>query len=85
MGASADQLSLMTGIPAINDGYSLQDLGQKAAAYQPGWYVGWNDLDQDIEESLSSFRLDKVTAYEVFDNQQRNWLTLYRMVPEAHK
>jgi 4-amino-4-deoxy-L-arabinose transferase-like glycosyltransferase len=85
LGASADQLSLMTGIPAINDGYSYQDLGQKASAYQPGWYVGWNNLDQDIAESLSSFRLDKVTAYRVFDNEQREWLTLYRMVPEAHK
>ena len=29
LGSSGDQLSLMTGIPAINDGYSSQDLAQK--------------------------------------------------------
>jgi 4-amino-4-deoxy-L-arabinose transferase-like glycosyltransferase len=87
LGTSADQLSLMTGIPAINDGYSNQDLGQKVLAYQPGWYVGWNELDQDIMDSLSAFRLDEVANYAVFDREDRNRLKLYRMVPlkEASK
>ena len=81
LGASGDQLSLMMGVPSINDGYSREDLGPKALFYQPGWYVGWNDLDQDILDSLSAFRLDKVATFRVFDNDQRNLLTLYRMVP----
>ena len=81
LGASGDQLSLMMGVPSINDGYSSEDLGQKALFYRPGWYVGWNDLDQDILGSLSAFRLDKVATFRVFDNDQRNLLTLYRMVP----
>jgi 4-amino-4-deoxy-L-arabinose transferase-like glycosyltransferase len=87
LGSSGDQLSLMTGIPAINDGYSSQDLGQKALFYQPGWYVGWNDLDQDTLDSLSAFRLDEVANFPVFDRDQRNRLKLYRMVPlkEASK
>ena len=53
----------MIGIPAINDGYSSEDLAQKVSRYQPGWYVGWNELDQDILGSLSAFRLDKVASY----------------------
>jgi 4-amino-4-deoxy-L-arabinose transferase-like glycosyltransferase len=87
LGTSGDQLSLMTGIPAINDGYSNQDLRQKALAYQPGWYVGWNELDQDYMDSLSAFRLDEVANYAVFDREDRNRLKLYRMVPvkEASK
>jgi 4-amino-4-deoxy-L-arabinose transferase-like glycosyltransferase len=81
LGTSADQLSLMIGIPAINDGYSSEDLAQKVSYYQPGWYVGWNDLDQDILESLTEYRLDQVASYPVFDHEDRNRLKLYRMVP----
>jgi 4-amino-4-deoxy-L-arabinose transferase-like glycosyltransferase len=87
LGTSGDQLSLMTGIPAINDGYSNQDLSKKALAYKPGWYVGWNELDQDYMDSLSAFRLNEVANYAVFDREDRNRLKLYRMVPlkEASK
>jgi 4-amino-4-deoxy-L-arabinose transferase-like glycosyltransferase len=81
LGSSGDQLSLMVGIPAINDGYSSQDLDQKVAFYQPGWYVGWNELDQDILAHLSAFRLDQVASFPAFDHDQRNRLILYRMVP----
>jgi 4-amino-4-deoxy-L-arabinose transferase-like glycosyltransferase len=80
LGTSADQLSLMTGIPAINDGYSSEDLAEKVSRYQPGWYVGWNDLDEDIVGSLSAYRLDQVASYPVFDHENRNRLKLYRMV-----
>ena len=81
LGTSADQLSLMIGIPAINDGYSSEDLTEKVSRYQPGWYVSWNDLDQDILESLTDYRLDQVASYPVFDHEDRNRLKLYRMVP----
>jgi hypothetical protein len=80
LGASGDQLSLMMGISSINDGYSSEDLDKKAVSYRPGWYVGWNDLDQDILADLSAYRLDKVATFRVFDDDQRNLLTLYRMV-----
>ncbi len=81
LGSSGDQLSLMTGIPAINDGYSSEDLAKKAEIYQPGWYIGWNDLDQDILGDLAAFQLHKVATFRVFDHDERNLLTLYRMVP----
>ena len=81
LGSSADQLSLMVGIPAVNDGYGSQDLDKKTAFYQPGWYLGWNELDQDILSYLSAFRLDQVASFPVFDHDQRDRLILYRMVP----
>jgi Dolichyl-phosphate-mannose-protein mannosyltransferase len=81
LGSSGDQLSLMSGIPSINDGYSSEDLAQKLSRYQPGWYVGWNEVDQDILGSLSAFRLDKVATFRVFDHDERDLLILYRMVP----
>jgi 4-amino-4-deoxy-L-arabinose transferase-like glycosyltransferase len=81
LGSSGDQLALMIGIPSINDGYSSQDLDQKVLVYRPGWYVGWNELDQDILNSLSAFRLDEVANFPVFDREDRDRLKLYRMVP----
>jgi 4-amino-4-deoxy-L-arabinose transferase-like glycosyltransferase len=81
LGSSGDQLALMVGIPSINDGYSKQDLDKKVLAYRPGWYVGWNDLDQDILDSLSAYRLDEVANFPVFDRKDRDRLKLYRMVP----
>jgi hypothetical protein len=81
LGSSGDQLSLMAHIPSLNDGYSLEDLGEKTAHYQPGWYIGWNELDQDILDSLATYRLEKVATYRVFDHDERDLLTLYRMVP----
>jgi Dolichyl-phosphate-mannose-protein mannosyltransferase len=81
LGSSGDQLALMVGIPSINDGYSNQDLDKKVLAYRPGWYVGWNGLDQDILSSLSAYRLDEVANFPVFDREDRDRLKLYRMLP----
>jgi 4-amino-4-deoxy-L-arabinose transferase-like glycosyltransferase len=81
LGSSGDQLALMVGIPSINDGYSSQDLEKKVLVYQPGWYVGWNDPDQDIVDSLSAYRLNEVANFPVFDRPDRDRLKLYRMVP----
>ena len=81
LGSSGDQLALMIGIPSINDGYSSQDLDKKVLVYRPGWYVGWNDFDQDILNSLSAYRLDEVANFPVFDREDRDRLKLYRMVP----
>jgi 4-amino-4-deoxy-L-arabinose transferase-like glycosyltransferase len=81
LGTSGDQFALMIGVPSINDGYSSQDLDKKVLVYRPGWYVGWNDLDQDILTSLSAYRLDEVANFPVFDREDRDRLKLYRMVP----
>ena len=84
LGSSADQLALMTGIPAINDGYTNEDLEEKAARYQPGWYVGWNQLEDEYRDALTAYRLDRVATFHVFDHPDRDSLILYRMVPVTH-
>jgi len=80
MGASGAQVSLMTGIPSINDGFSTEDLAEKIERYQPGWYLAWNDTDPEKEDFLAGFRLEKAASYPALDDDTRNVLTLYRMV-----
>jgi hypothetical protein len=80
LGASGAQISLMTGIPSIDDGYGTEDLAEKVARYQPGWYVAWNDMTAENEPFLSTYRLEKVAGYPAFDDDDRNVLILYRMV-----
>jgi 4-amino-4-deoxy-L-arabinose transferase-like glycosyltransferase len=80
IGASADQLSIMVGVPAINDGYGTEQMGEKVGRYQPGWYVGWKDVDPASEDFLSGYRLEKVAVYQALDDEDRGSLALYKMV-----
>jgi 4-amino-4-deoxy-L-arabinose transferase-like glycosyltransferase len=80
MGASADQLSIMVGVPAINDGYGTEQMREKVERYQPGWYVGWKDVDPAGEDFLSGYRLEKVAVYPALDDEDRGSLALYKMV-----
>jgi hypothetical protein len=79
MGVSGNQISLMTGIPSINDGYGTDDRAVKLARYQPGWYLAWNDVPPE-DEAMPPFRLDKVASYPVFDDEDRSVLILYKTV-----
>jgi hypothetical protein len=81
LGVSASQLSLMTGIPSINDAYGTDDLAQKITRSQPGWYVAWNGVGTEIQTALSPRKLQQVASYPVFDDDDRNMLILYRIVP----
>jgi hypothetical protein len=83
LGVSGNQLSLMTGIASINDGYGTEEMAEKVARYQPGWYVAWSDVDLNDEAFLSPYRLEKVKSYPVFDDDDRSTLTLYKMVPKV--
>src|SRR5580658_5291321 len=78
LGVSANQISLMTGIPSINDGYGTEAMAEKVARYQPGWYLEWNDVAEEDHEFLTDYRLEKVASYPVFDDDDRNVLTLYK-------
>jgi hypothetical protein len=80
LGVSAAQLSLMTGIPSINDGFGTEDMTQKVTSYQPGWYVAWNDVSLEDEGFLSAYRLEKVASYPAFDDDDRGALTLYKLL-----
>jgi len=83
IGASGPQLSLMTGIPSINDGYGTEDLAEKTLRFQPGWYLAWNDLNQQNDPFLSPFRLEKMASYPALDDDDRTTLILYKLVPRA--
>jgi len=83
VGVSGNQLSLMTGIPSINDGYGTEDMAEKVARYQPGWYVAWNDVTQEDHGYLSVYKLEKVASYPAFDDDDRGALTLYKLVKKA--
>lgn len=80
LGVSGNQLSLMAGIPSINDGYGTEDMTAKVASYQPGWYVAWNDVSLKDQEFLSAYQLEEMASYPAFDDDDRGALTLYRMV-----
>jgi hypothetical protein len=81
LGISAANISLMTGIPSINDYYGSQDLAVKARRYQPGWYQVWMGIDPDLVDELSAFRIEEVARYRAFDNYDRVDLILYRLTP----
>jgi len=80
LGVSASQLSLMVGVPSINDGYGTEDFREKVERYQPGWYVGWNDTNPESEDFLSGYRFEKIARYEALDDDDRGALTLYKMI-----
>jgi len=81
LGVSGSQISLMTGIPSINDAYGTEDMTRKVESYQPGWYLAWNDVSPHDDSALASYRLEKMESYPVFDDDDRGVLTLYKMVP----
>ena len=80
LGVSGNQISLMTGVSSINDGYGTEDMAEKVARYQPGWYVAWNDVVLKDQDFLSDYQLEKVASYPAFDDDDRGALTLYKMV-----
>jgi len=47
-------------VPSLCDDFGTEDLAPKLAAYQPGWYASWNDLDpgtlEDLHTSIRSSR-----------------------------
>jgi len=80
LGVSVPQISLMTGIPSINDFYGTEDAAEKLERYQPGWYVAWNGVAPENVELLAPYQLEKVGSYPAFDDDDRTTLILYRMV-----
>ena len=79
---SGSQLSLMTGLPSICDDFGTMDLPVRVKAYHPGWYVAWNQVDDDKMDALTPlYHLQRVAAFPAFDDPERNLLILYRLDP----
>ncbi len=81
---SGSNLSLMTGLPSICDDFGTMDLAVRVEAYRPGWYVAWNQVDDDKMEALAPmYHLRRVAAFPAMDDPDRNLLILYRLDPVA--
>jgi len=82
MSISGSDLTLMTGLPSIDDDFGTLDMDARAVLYQPGWYVAWNDMEDDKMESLAPyFRIERVAAFPALDDPERNLMILYRLDP----
>ena len=81
---SGNNLSLLTGLPSICDDFGTMDLEDRIAAYRPGWYVAWNDVESDKMEALTKFyTLDRVAAFPAMDDPERNLMIVYKLDPLA--
>lgn len=79
---SGSDLSLMTGLPSICDDFGTMDLEVRVRAYHPGWYVTWNQVDDDKMDALAPlYHLQRVAAFPAMDDPERNLLILYRLDP----
>ena len=79
---SGSDLSLMTGLPSICDDFGTMDLEARVAAYKPGWYVAWNQVDDDKMDALTPrYRVERVAAFPAMDDPERNLLIVYRLDP----
>lgn len=79
---SGSDLSLMTGLPSICDDFGTMELSDRVRAYQPGWYIAWNQVDDDKMDALTPiYHLHRVAAFPAMDDPERNLLILYRLDP----
>ncbi len=79
---SGSDLSLMTGLPSICDDFGTMELADRVESYHPGWYVAWNQVDDDKMDALTPiYRLNRVASFPAMDDPERNLLILYRLDP----
>lgn len=77
---SGSDLSLMTGLPSICDDFGTMELPERVATYQPGWFITWNEVEDDKMDALAPFyHLERVAAFPAMDDPERNLLILYRL------
>jgi hypothetical protein len=73
----------MTGIRSIDDDFGTDDLDVRVKKYRPGWYVAWNDVEDDKADALTPlYNLERVAQFPVMDDPDRNLLILYRLEPK---
>lgn len=84
---SGDELTLYTRLPSICDDFGTDPLPTRIARYRPGWYAAWNELDPGTLEDIhaAGYRLLPVAHWLALDDEDRNNLILYRMVPTAQR
>jgi hypothetical protein len=79
---SGSDLTLMTGLPSIDDDFGTDDMDVRVKQYQPGWYAAWNDVEDDKADAITPmYRMQRVAAFPAYDDPDRNLLILYRLDP----
>ena len=79
---SGSDLSLMTGLPSICDDFGTLELPARVKLYHPGWYVAWNELDDDKMDAIAPlYKAVRVAAFPAMDDPERNLMILYRLDP----
>ncbi len=81
---SGSDISLMTGLPSICDDFGTVELGDRVQRYRPGWYVAWNQVDDDKMDALAPlYHLQRIAEFPAMDDPERNLLILYRLDASA--
>jgi len=79
---SGANITLITHLPSICDDFGTYDLPYRIHTYRPGWYAAWNEIDPGTLEDLhTQYTLQRVARYHAFDDEDRNVLILYKLVP----
>jgi 4-amino-4-deoxy-L-arabinose transferase-like glycosyltransferase len=82
LGESADQISLLAGLPAISDDFGTDSLQDEIARLHPGWFVSWNSVEPTVLAAIhQQYHLQKVCSYPVMDDRRHSPLILYKLVP----
>jgi len=77
---SGADITLFTGLPAIDEGYTTEGLDALLERYHPGWYAAWPGWeDAAIRQMGARYRLDEVARYRIFDDPKRQTLVLYKL------
>ena len=77
---SGSDLSLITGLRSICDDFGTLELVDKVRRYKPGWYVAWNQIDDDKMDALTPYyHIERVAAFPAMDDPDRNLLIVYRL------
>lgn len=79
---SGANITLITHLPSICDDFGTYDLPYRIHTYQPGWYAAWNEIDPGTLQDLKTqYTLQRVARYHAFDDEDRNVLILYKLIP----
>jgi hypothetical protein len=81
---SGSDISLITGLPSICDDFGTLELADRVKRYKPGWYVAWNQIEDDKMDAIArQYDLDRVAAFPAMDDPDRNLLILYKLYPSG--
>jgi hypothetical protein len=79
---SGDDITLMTGLPAVAEAYQVHGLDALLERYKPGWYAAWPGWEDPAIKAVGErYRLNEVARYRVFDDPTRQTLVLYKLTP----